>query len=123
MKEVLILIQLWVDLPRTTAQQATVGTAVTRAQLRTGDIVLFAFGSTRWTGIFVRNNTVVWASPSAGVVRRASLGWGESANCREAQRRPLGLCGHMAAGNFPRWDLRGGRGVYPCYHAWGRELR
>jgi cell wall-associated NlpC family hydrolase len=65
--------QFGVSLPRTTAQQATVGTAVTRAQLRAGDIVLFASGSTRWTGIFVGNNAVVWASPSAGVVRQASL--------------------------------------------------
>ena len=65
--------QFGVDLPRTTAQQATVGTAVTRAQLRAGDIVLLASGSTRWTGIFVGNNGVVWASPSADAVRHASL--------------------------------------------------
>jgi len=65
--------QFGADLPRTTAEQATVGTAVTRAQLRAGDIVLLASGSTRWTGIFVGNNSVVWASPSVGEVRLASL--------------------------------------------------
>jgi cell wall-associated NlpC family hydrolase len=81
--------QFGVNLPRTTAQQATVGTAVTRAELRAGDIVLFASGSTRWTGIFVGNNAVVWASPSAGAVRQASLAEASvSSLFRGARRMP-----------------------------------
>lgn len=77
------------SLPRTVAEQFTVGSAVTRSDLRPGDIVLFASGNTRWTAIFVGNNEVVWSSSSAGRVRRASLSESTvSSNYQGARRLP-----------------------------------
>jgi cell wall-associated NlpC family hydrolase len=41
--------------------------------LQPGDIVLFESGSTRWTGVYVGNKEVVWASSSAKKVIKASI--------------------------------------------------
>lgn len=64
---------LGVEVPRTVAEQHRFGEAVSRGDLSPGDIVLFAHGETRFTGIFVGGSTVVWASRSLGRVRTASL--------------------------------------------------
>lgn len=61
------------SLPRTVNEQFQVGTSVTRANLRPGDIVLFSASGARWTSVFVGNNEVVWASSGSKKVRKASL--------------------------------------------------
>lgn len=60
------------QVPRTVASQFTVGTAVARrSDMRAGDIVLFQSGSTKWTGIYLGSNEVVWASSgSKAVIKR-----------------------------------------------------
>lgn len=86
------------SLPRTVAEQYAVGSAVTRANLRPGDIVLFASGSARWTAIFVGNNEVVWSSLSAGRVRKASLrDAAVSSNYQGARRLPHSAFASMGA--------------------------
>jgi len=61
-------------IPRTVADQYKVGTAVSRrADLRAGDIVLFQSGSAKWTGIYLGNNEVVWASSGADTVVKRNI--------------------------------------------------
>lgn len=61
------------SLPRTTAGQVGVGTAVSRANLRPGDIVIFSASGSQWSSIYVGNNSVVWSSSSSRKVKVASL--------------------------------------------------
>ncbi|MDP3486701.1 MAG: C40 family peptidase, partial [Bacillota bacterium] len=76
-------------LPRTVNDHFQLGTSVTRANLRPGDIVLFSASGARWTSIFVGNNEVVWASSSSKNVRKASLNDSAvSANYVGARRLP-----------------------------------
>ena len=74
---------------QTCALPIYVGTSVTRANLRPGDIVLFSASGTRWTSIFVGNNEVVWASSGSKTVRKGSLNDSAiSANYVGARRLP-----------------------------------
>ena len=59
---------LGVNLPRTTAQQATLGWSVDRSRLRPGDLVFFRPPSyPRHVGVYVGNGEFVHASSSKGV--------------------------------------------------------
>ncbi len=61
--------QFGLELPRSTSQQRSSGTPVSRSKLRTGDLVLFRAGSTgRHIGIYIGNNQFVHASTSSGVM-------------------------------------------------------
>lgn len=60
--------QFGLELPRSTSEQQETGKSISRAQLRTGDLVLFRAGSTgRHVGIYLGNNQFVHASTSSGV--------------------------------------------------------
>ena len=60
--------QFGLELPRSTSEQQDSGKSISRAQLRTGDLVLFRAGSTgRHVGIYIGNNQFVHASTSSGV--------------------------------------------------------
>ena len=62
------------QVPRTVASQFSVGSAVTkRSDLRAGDIVLFQSGSTKWTGVYLGANEVVWASSGTGKVVKRNI--------------------------------------------------
>ena len=57
------------ELPRSTAEQQSVGTSVKRAKLQAGDLVLFKTGKRqRHVGIYVGNDKFVHASTSNGVI-------------------------------------------------------
>ncbi|EGH7863908.1 bifunctional murein DD-endopeptidase/murein LD-carboxypeptidase [Salmonella enterica] len=61
--------QFGLELPRSTYEQQEMGKAVSRNNLRTGDLVLFRAGSTgRHVGIYIGNNQFVHASTSSGVI-------------------------------------------------------
>lgn len=61
--------QFGLELPRSTSGQQDTGKSVSRAKLRTGDLVLFHAGSTgRHIGIYIGNNQFVHASTSSGVM-------------------------------------------------------
>lgn len=59
-----------ITLPRVSKQQWTVGTWVSRSNLRTGDLVFFQTGSSGVShlGIYIGNNQFIHASSSKGVV-------------------------------------------------------
>lgn len=62
------------QVPRTVSDQFSVGSGVSkRADLRAGDIVLFQSGSTKWTGIYLGANEVVWASSGTGKVIKKNI--------------------------------------------------
>ncbi len=51
--------QVGLELPRSTSEQQETGKSISRAQLRTGDLVLFRAGSTgRHVGIYLGSNPV-----------------------------------------------------------------
>lgn len=61
--------QFGMELPRSTAEQQSVGTSVKRAKLQAGDLVLFKTGKRqRHVGIYVGNDKFVHASTSNGVI-------------------------------------------------------
>ncbi|MGK4864637.1 bifunctional murein DD-endopeptidase/murein LD-carboxypeptidase, partial [Salmonella enterica] len=61
--------QFGLELPRSTYEQQEIGKAVSRNNLRTGDLVLFSAGSTgRHVGIYIGNNQFVHASTSSGFI-------------------------------------------------------
>lgn len=56
------------SLPRTTKQQATIGYAIKRSQLRAGDLVFFRTGkNARHVGIYIEDGKFLHASVKAGV--------------------------------------------------------
>lgn len=58
-----------ITLPRTTAEQRTMGESVSRSELRPGDLVFFKTGwSTRHVGIYIGNHQFLHASTSQGVM-------------------------------------------------------
>lgn len=58
-----------VNLPRTTAQQVTIGQKVSYNSAQSGDLVFFKTGrKTRHVGIYLGGNTFMHASTSKGVV-------------------------------------------------------
>ncbi|MFQ3587650.1 MAG: LysM peptidoglycan-binding domain-containing protein [Fimbriimonadaceae bacterium] len=71
----LVFQSMGVRLPRTSAQQATVGTAVSRSQLRAGDLVFFNTRGRRIShvGIYVGGGKFVHASSARGNVRVDSM--------------------------------------------------
>jgi probable lipoprotein NlpC len=61
-----------VSLPRTTSQQATVGSKVAKSHLQAGDLVFFKVGNRGnglHVGIYDKNGTFIHASTSQGVTR------------------------------------------------------
>lgn len=61
--------QFGIELPRSTSEQIDSGERISRAKLRSGDLVLFRAGSTgRHVGIYLGNNKFVHASVRKGVI-------------------------------------------------------
>ena len=57
-----------IAVPRTTQQQATIGTFVAKKELRAGDLVLFKTGwSSRHSGIYIESGNFLHASTKHGV--------------------------------------------------------
>ena len=61
-----------VSLPRSSSQQATVGRAVSRAELQPGDIIAF-YSPVSHVGIYIGNGQMVHAPTSGDVVKVASI--------------------------------------------------
>ena len=61
-----------INLPRTAAQQSTVGTPVSRDQLRAGDLVFF-YSPVSHVGIYLGNNKILNASESGQPVKVSSM--------------------------------------------------
>ncbi|HWN33783.1 MAG TPA: NlpC/P60 family protein [Pseudonocardia sp.] len=61
-----------INLPRTAAQQANVGTPVSRDQLRAGDLVFF-YSPVSHVGIYLGNNKILNASESGQPVKVSSM--------------------------------------------------
>ncbi len=69
--------QFGLELPRSTSEQQETGKSISRAQLRTGDLVLFRAGSTgRHVGIYLGNSSSLFTPPPAAGVTISSMdGW------------------------------------------------
>jgi cell wall-associated NlpC family hydrolase len=70
-----------VTLPRTSSAQSKVGTAVSRDQLRPGDLVFF-YSPVSHVGIYIGGGRMVHASTSGEPVQISSIGNREFHNAR-----------------------------------------
>lgn len=81
--------QCGITLPRTVAQQWTVGISISKSNLREGDLVFFKTGSAvSHMGIYIGNNQFIHASTSKGVVI-SSLSNTYWSNCYYGARRVI----------------------------------
>lgn len=61
---------LGIDIPRSTKEQAALGTRISRAQLKVGDLLFFRTGfTTQHVGVYLGDGTFIHASTSEGVKR------------------------------------------------------
>ncbi len=70
-----------VSLPHSSRMQSTMGAAVSRSQLRPGDLVFFG-SPVHHVGIYVGGGMMINAPQSNDVVRYASIGWPDYAGAR-----------------------------------------
>lgn len=60
-----------IDLPRTTTEQANVGTKVAKSEIQTGDLIFFKTGrgpNGKHVGVYVKNGLFLHASTKGGVI-------------------------------------------------------
>ena len=63
------LSKLGIELPRSTEQQAQIGTPINQSELQTGDLLFFKTGwSARHVGVYLENGAFLHASKSRGVM-------------------------------------------------------